>query len=124
MTELYPALKHLHMLFAMVSIIGLLARSGLKFADSPLLAKKPLKILPHVNDTLLLLCGILMAATAGLNPFVHLWLLAKIGLLLAYIACGLFVLKWSTGNAQRVAGVLLALACFGGMGFLAVAKPF
>lgn len=124
MTELYPVLKHLHMLFAMISLVGFLGRTGLKFAASPLLEKKPLKILPHVNDTLLLVCGIALAVIAGFNPFTQLWLLAKIGLLLAYIGCGLFVLKWSSNNAQRVLGVLLALACFGGMGFLAVAKPF
>lgn len=124
MTELYPALKHLHMLFAMISLVGFLGRTGLKFAASPLLEKKPLKILPHVNDTLLLVCGISLAVIAGFNPFTQLWLLAKIALLLAYIGCGLFVLKWSSNNVQRALGVLLALACFAGMGFLAVAKPF
>ncbi len=124
MSELYPALKHLHMLFAMVSIIGFLARSGLKFSGSALLDKKAVKILPHVNDTLLLACGIGLVAAAGFNPFTQLWLLAKIGLLIAYIGCGVFVLKLSSNNVQRALGVLAALACFAGMGFLAVAKPF
>lgn len=124
MSELYPAIKHLHMLLAVISLLGFLARSGLKFAQSPLLEKKPVRILPHINDTLLLLCGIALAVIAGFNPFVQWWLSAKIVLLLAYIACGLFVLKWSSNNLQRAAGVLVALACFGGMGMLAVAKPF
>jgi uncharacterized membrane protein SirB2 len=124
MSELYPAIKHLHMLFAMVSLFGFLVRSGLKFSGSALLDKKLVKILPHVNDTLLLVCGILLAAIGGFNPFTQLWLLAKILLLVAYIGCGLYVLKWSNNNAQRVFGVLVALACFGGMGVLAVAKPF
>ena len=124
MTELYPALKHLHMLFAMISIVGFLARTVLKMQNSVLLDKKPVKILPHVNDTLLLVCGITLAAVAGFNPFVHGWLLAKIALLIAYIVCGLFVLKWSSNNLQRVFGVLVALVCFAGMGVLAVMKPF
>jgi len=124
MTELYPAIKHLHMLFAMISIVGFLARSGLKFAGSALLEKKPVKILPHVNDTLLLVCGVLLAVIAGLNPGHHLWLVAKIVLLVAYIFCGLFVLKWSKNHLQRALGVLAALACFVGMGMLAIAKPF
>ncbi len=124
MSELYPLIKHLHMLFAVISLCGFLARAALKFAGSGLLDKKPVKILPHVNDTLLLVCGITLAAIAGINPFVQLWLLGKIALLLAYIGCGLFVLKWSTNNAQRALGVLVALACFAGMGMLAVMKPF
>jgi uncharacterized membrane protein SirB2 len=124
MSELYPAIKHMHMLFAIISLLGFLVRSGLKFSGSSLLDKKAVKILPHVNDTLLLVCGFTLAAIAGLNPFTHLWLLAKIGLLLAYIGCGLFVLKWSNNNIQRVLGVFVALACFAGMGVLAVAKPF
>lgn len=124
MNELYPALKHLHMLFAMISLFGFLGRTVLKFSGSPLLERRPLRVLPHVNDTLLLACGIALAVIAGFNPFTQLWLLAKIFLLLVYIVCSLFVLKWSSNNAQRAVGVLLALACFGGMGFLAVAKPF
>lgn len=124
MAELYPAFKHLHLLFALLSIAGLLARAVLKMNGSSLLERKPVKILPHVNDTLLLLCGISLAVMAGFNPFVHLWLLAKLALLLAYIACGLFVLKWSSNNAQRILGLLAALGCFAGMGILAVLKPF
>lgn len=124
MSELYPAIKHMHMLFAMISLLGFLLRSGLKFSGSPLLDKKPVKVLPHVNDTLLLACGILLAVIGSVNPFAQLWLLAKIVLLLLYIGCGLFVLKWSSNNLQRVLGVFIALACFAGMGVLAVAKPF
>lgn len=124
MSELYPALKHLHMLFATVSLLGFLARSALRFAGSPLLARKAVRILPHVNDTLLLACGIALAAIAGYNPFTQYWLLAKIGLLVAYIGCGVLVLKLASNNVQRAIGVLAALVCFGGMGFLAVAKPF
>lgn len=124
MSELYPAIKHLHMMFAMISLVGFLLRSGLKFAGSPWLDKKLVKILPHVNDTLLLVCGFALAVIAGFNPFTQLWLLAKIVLLLAYIAAGLFVLKWSSNNIQRALGVLIALGCFAGMGVLAVAKPF
>lgn len=124
MSELYPAIKHMHMLFAMISLLGFLVRSGLKFAGSPLLDKKLVKVLPHVNDTLLLVCGILLAVAGAVNPLSQLWLLGKIVLLLLYIACGMFVLKWSSNNVQRVLGIFVALACFAGMGVLAVAKPF
>jgi uncharacterized membrane protein SirB2 len=124
MSELYPAIKHLHMLLAVISILFFLFKSGLRFAGSPLLNNKPLKIVPHANNGLLILCGILLTVIAGFNPATNLWLLAKLVLLLGYIACGVFVIKWNGGNGLRVLGVLVALVCFAGMGMLAVAKPF
>jgi len=124
MSDFYPAIKHMHMLFAVISLLAFLARSGMKFSNSALLDNKMVKVLPHVNDTLLLVCGVSLAVIAGLNPMVHMWLAAKLFLLLVYIACGMFVLKWSTNNLQRSFGVLVALCCFAGMGMLAVAKPF
>lgn len=124
MSELYPAIKHVHMLLAVISILFFLFKSGLRFAGAPLLNNKPIKIVPHVNNGLLILCGIFLTLMAGINPFTNLWLLAKLVLLLGYIACGVFVIKWNGGNALRAVGVLIGLVCFAGMGMLAVAKPF
>ena len=124
MNELYPIIKQAHMLFAAVSLVSFLVRSGLKFSGSSLLNKKPVKILPHINDSLLLIFGVALAVIAGFNPFVQYWLLAKIVLLLAYIACGLYVMKWSKSTVSRAVGVLVALFCFMSMGFLAAVKPF
>ena len=53
---MYAAFKHLHVLFVLISISLFLFRFVLLLLDSPLLKKKWLKIVPHVNDTLLL-CG-------------------------------------------------------------------
>jgi uncharacterized membrane protein SirB2 len=124
MSDFYHFIKQMHMLFAVISLLGFLARSGMKFSNSALLNNKIVKVLPHVNDTLLLLCGVSLAVIAGLNPVVQFWLGAKLFLLLVYIACGMFVLKWSTNNLQRIFGIFVALSCFAGMGMLAVAKPF
>ena len=124
MTELYPIIKQAHMLFAAISLVSFLGRSALKFAGSTLLNKKPVKVLPHINDSLLLLCAVALAVIAGYNPLVQHWLLAKLVLLVAYIACGLYVMKWSKNNTARAAGVLVALLCFMSMGFLAAVKPF
>ena len=124
MAELYLIIKQAHMLFAAVSLVSFLARSGLKFAGSSLLNKKPVKVLPHINDSLLLVCGVALAVIAGINPLIQHWLLAKLVLLVAYIACGLYVMKWSRNNTARAGGVLVALLCFMGMGFLAAVKPF
>ncbi len=44
--------------------------------DRPL--AKPLKVLPHINDTILLACAIGMLILISVNPFTTPWLLAKI----------------------------------------------
>ena len=45
---------------------------------SPRLQAKPVKILPHVIDTVLLASAIALAIMASLNPLEHGWLSAKI----------------------------------------------
>lgn len=122
MAELYPVFKHLHMGFAMLSIVGFLFRVGLKMRESPLLAHKACRVLPHINDSLLLLMGVLMAVIAHINPAQHLWLAGKLVLLVAYIVCGLYTLKWSRTPAQILLGAALALCCFAGIAWLAVVK--
>lgn len=122
MIEFYPIFKHLHMGFALLSIVGLLFRVGLKWRQSPLLTHKLCRIAPHVNDSLLLLFGILMAVTAQINPMQHLWLAGKLVLLVLYILCGMYALKWSRTRAQLLSGTALAMCCFVGIAWLARVK--
>ena len=55
---MYFALKHLHMLCAVISIIGFIVRGALRIQGSTLLQRKWLRITPHIVDTLLLLSAI------------------------------------------------------------------
>ena len=55
---MYPALKHLHMAAAGVSIALFLIRGAWMFADSPRLQSGFARIVPHVVDTVLLASAI------------------------------------------------------------------
>jgi len=67
MIAYYPMFKHLHMTLALVSLLLFIYRWSLALAGSDRLQQKWLKILPHINDTFLLLFGVLLAVALQLT---------------------------------------------------------
>ena len=121
MIAYYPMFKHLHMTLALVSLLLFIYRWSLALAGSDRLQKKWLKILPHINDTFLLLFGVLLAVTLQLSPGQQPWLMAKLIALVLYIGLGVMALKRPARSQKLVAGVA-ALAVFGYMVGAAVTK--
>lgn len=117
-------LKHLHVSMAALSILGFALRGLWAWRAPRLLQRKPVRIVPHVIDTLLLLAAIGLLFAYGWNPFAHGWLNAKIGLLLAYIALGMVALKPRYGAGVRVPAFLAALAVFAWIVVIARAHAF
>jgi len=52
------------------------------------------RILPHINDSILLLTAFLLAYSLGQYPFTAPWLSAKFLALIGYILAGMMALKW------------------------------
>ena len=121
MIAYYPMFKHLHMTLALVSLLLFIYRWSLALAGSDRLQQKWLKILPHINDTFLLLFGVLLAVTLQLSPGQQPWLMAKLMALVLYIGLGVMALKRPARVQKLVAGVA-ALAVFGYMVGAAVTK--
>lgn len=109
---MYMALKHSHMLFAVISGLFFLVRGAWMLMDSGMLQKKWVKIVPHVVDTLLLACAIGLCVILGQYPFVESWLTVKVVLLVAYIVLGTVALKRGKTKAIRTAAFFAALASF------------
>lgn len=109
---MYAAFKHIHMLCALISIIGFITRSIWAFSGSTLLEKKWVKIAPHIIDTLLLLSAIGLVISTQQYPFVNGWVTAKLLALVAYIALGVMTLKKAKNNQQRVIFFVMALSTF------------
>ncbi len=78
--------------------------------DQPL--PKALKVLPHINDTVLLSCAIGMLTLIGLNPFTTPWLLAKIVALLVYIVLGTVCMRSLPGSRRQSASFVAAISVF------------
>ncbi|EKP0311213.1 SirB2 family protein [Aeromonas veronii] len=121
MIAYYPMFKHLHMTLALVSLLLFIYRWSLALAGSDRLQQKWLKILPHINDTFLLLFGVLLAVALQLSPGQQPWLMAKLIALVLYIGLGVMALKRPARGQKLVAGVA-ALTVFGYMVGAAITK--
>ena len=117
----YATLKTLHLTTIAISLSLFVLRGLWMIAESPRLQARWARILPHLNDTVLLVSGISLAYTLGLSPLEHGWLAAKIVALLAYIMLGTMALKRGKTRGQRIAAWIAALLVFGYMVAVAVA---
>ena len=105
----YFAVKHIHMLTAMITGALFLLRAYWMVIDSPLMKQRWAKIVPHVNDTVLLISAITLVVWSGQYPFEQNWLTEKVLLLMAYILAGTVALKRGKTRQVRVAALILAL---------------
>ena len=116
----FALIKHLHLVTIVVTLALFLLRGAWMMMDSPRLQARWARIVPHINDTLLLASGIALAVLMQQYPLVHGWLTAKLFALIAYIVLGTLALKRGKTKAQRVTAWIAALLVFGYM--LAVAR--
>ena len=83
---------------------------------------KALKVLPHVNDTVLLSSAIGMLILIGVNPFTTPWLLAKIVALLVYIVLGTICMRTAPGSRRQVISFVAAISVFAYILLVALSK--
>ncbi len=107
---MYLELKYLHILFAVVSVAGFVARGALAIMGSPLLQRPWLRRLPHINDTLLFTAGVALAVLTHQYPFVDAWITVKLAAVLLYIGLGFMALRKTLPARLRLASGVAALA--------------
>lgn len=121
----YSLIKNLHLTTIVLTLALFILRGAWMMADSPRLQARWVRIVPHVNDALLLTSGIALAVLIQQYPLVHGWLTAKFFALIAYILLGTIALKRGKTKAQRVTAWIAALLVFGYMVAVAIAHdPF
>lgn len=118
----YTLLRLLHIGTVYVTFGLFLLRGAWMLLDSPRLRDRWVRVLPHLNDTLLLTAAIAMVWVGGLNLADNPWIVAKIAGLLAYIVLGTLALKRGRTKARRLGWFLAALAVFGYIIAVAVTK--
>lgn len=118
----YTLLRTLHIATVHLTLILFLLRGFWMLTDSALLQARWARIVPHVNDTILLVAAISMLMVAGMNPLDQPWLLAKIIGLLAYIGLGTVALKRGRTKAVRIQALVAALVMFGYILAVAITK--
>lgn len=118
----YTLLRLIHVGTVYITFGLFLARGIWMLLDSPRLQDRWVKVVPHLNDTLLLTAAVAMLVVGGLNPLAHPWLLVKIAGLLLYIGLGTMALKRGRTKAQRALYFVAALATIGYIIAVAVTK--
>ncbi len=93
---MYMAFKHMHLLFAVLSVSFLFIRFALSMGNSGILQKKFFRIAPHVIDTFLLLTAVALMVTIHQYPFVSPWLTEKFIAVIAYILLGVMAFRGRT----------------------------
>ena len=120
----YIILKHLHMTTAYLTITLFALRLLLDAVGRPCWRQTPLRFIPHINDTILLVAAIALVFVAGYASAMPGWLITKIVLLFGYIIAGVFALKTTVGKPARIVAAVLALVQVTAIFHLAMAKPF
>lgn len=108
----YLALKYLHMATVAASFVLFFVRGIWMLGDSPMLARRWVRIAPHVNDTVLLAAAIWLTTIIQQYPGTHAWLSAKVAGLVAYIVLGVVALRRGRTKRIRVAAWIAAQAVF------------
>ncbi len=118
----YSLLKAVHISCVLISFSLFFLRGIWRFTESPLLQQRWVKVLPHVNDTILLLAAIGMATTVAAYPGMHKFLAMKVAGLLVYILLGLCAFRWAKTKTAQIGAWLLALLMFIYIVALAITK--
>ena len=109
----YNLLKHFHLATIAITLMLFVLRGVWMMADSPRLQARWVRIVPHVNDTLLLASGFGLAIMLGQYPLVNGWLTAKLFALILYIVLGTVALKRGRTKGTRIAAWVAAQLVLG-----------
>ena len=118
----YEMVKFIHIATAIASISGFVIRGVWMMSSSKNLSNTWVRVLPHVNDTVLLLTAITLVLKSAQYPGVTSWLNAKIVALLIYIVLGTIALRRGPTLKIRVVAWGLAVIVFIYIFFVANAK--
>jgi uncharacterized membrane protein SirB2 len=102
----------LHILTVIISVSLFVLRYWWQYRESPMSGRRWVRIVPHINDTLLLGSGIALVMVTHFYPFTPqgTWLTEKLFGVIIYIALGFIVLGRRPRSQQlRWIAFLLAL---------------
>ena len=118
----YSLLKAIHVTAVAWSLALFVLRAIWRMRDSPRLAERWVRVVPHVVDTVLLASAIALAIMLENYPGTHAWLTAKVVGLVAYIVLGSVAIKRGRTPAVRGVAFVAALAVFAYIVSVAITK--
>jgi uncharacterized membrane protein SirB2 len=109
----YTTIKHVHLAAVAASFALFFLRGLWMMLDSAQLSRRWVKIVPHVNDTVLLAAGVWLAFELSQAPGASAWLTAKLVALPVYVGLGMLALRPGRSKRLRIGAWLAALVVFG-----------
>jgi uncharacterized membrane protein SirB2 len=100
----YGVVKQLHLATVALSWALFFVRGLWMIADSPRLHARWVRVVPHVNDTVLLAAAVYLATFHGLPA----WIVAKLVALVAYILIGAVAIRRGPTKPVRIAAWIVA----------------
>ena len=122
LSDHYLLIKQLHILTATLSVTLFTTRFLLLIRGPAWQPRRWLKILPHVNDSLLLIFAILLCIIIQQAPLITPWLTEKVTAVILYILAGMFALKWSKSRLGKIIWFMIAIFMFAYAANIAINK--
>ncbi|MDF7676538.1 SirB2 family protein [Neisseriaceae bacterium ESL0693] len=120
----YSPIKMAHILLVVITFLLFNIRFCQRLLWPQRSLNRFLRIAPHINDTFLLLTGVILAWIGYDIPFVNApWLGVKLILLVGYIVLGVFTIKMQPRTLPNTVSYGLAMLCFFGMIWLVMIRP-
>lgn len=110
--DIYNIIKFIHMTCALLSISGFILRGYWMLNNSPLLQTKPVKVLPHIVDTVLLLSAVSLLFILGFGLLKQDWMFHKVALLFVYIVLGMIALGNKYSRPRKISAFIGAIVVF------------
>ncbi len=101
---MYTIAKHIHLTTIALSIVGFLLRLAWQLTGSPRANGRLVKVLPHINDSILFFSGLYLVWLTGQYPWQQAWLAAKVVALLLYIYLGAKALRATENRLKLLFG--------------------
>lgn len=121
--EYYLVVKQIHIITAVLSLLGFCLRAWWATKHNPLLNHRAVKTFPHINDTILLAAAIYLSFTSQIYPFVYGWLGAKVVLLIVYIISGAIAIKYGKTKLIKRGALAVALLSIVSIFAMAIYRP-
>lgn len=116
----FTPVKFVHVSAVIITATLFIVRGIWMLRGSALLQHPFVRVAPHVNDTVLFISALTLAAIVGQYPFVTDWLTAKVVGLVVYILLGHIALRRGRNRTERAVAFAAALGTLGYI--LAVAR--
>ena len=111
MPDTLIVVKTVHLLAAALSLAGFVLRGVWMLRDSPLRRAPLVRVLPHVNDSLLLGAGLWLLLATAQYPTQQPWLAAKLVAVVVYILLGMLAFRGRHRKVRAAAfGYIVAVA--------------